>query len=44
MMLENKEIPIYVSTTAIGSKSLSRSVRKFNQFGIKNIELSYGVY
>ena len=44
MMLENREIPIYVSTTAVGSKSLSKTVRKFNQFGIKNIELSYGVY
>lgn len=44
MMFTNREIPIYVSTSAIGSKSLSKTVRKFNQYGIKNIELSYGVF
>ncbi len=44
MMLENKTIPIYVSTTAIGNKSLTKTVKQFNKFGIKNIELSYGVY
>ena len=43
-MLNNNNIPVYVSTTAIGSKNLKTIVNKFNKFKINNIELSYGIY
>tara|TARA_B100000900_G_scaffold387579_1_gene378923 strand:- start:1941 stop:2819 length:879 start_codon:yes stop_codon:yes gene_type:complete len=43
-MLNNNSIPIFVSTTAIGSENLNTIVKRFNKFGIKNIELSYGIY
>ncbi len=43
-MLDKNNIPIFVSTTAIGSENLDTIVNKFNKHRIKNIELSYGVY
>tara|TARA_Y100000389_G_scaffold187357_1_gene208688 strand:+ start:1570 stop:2445 length:876 start_codon:yes stop_codon:yes gene_type:complete len=43
-MLSKNNTPVFVSTTAIGSKNLKTIVKKFNEFEINNIELSYGIY
>jgi sugar phosphate isomerase/epimerase len=43
-MLNRKNTPVYVSTTAIGSENLETIVKKFNKHGIRNIELSYGIF
>lgn len=43
-MLYKDNIPIFVSTSAIGNKNLHTIVNTFNKHKIKNIELSYGIH